>query len=163
MPVYFVQALALGLCVATVAAAQDLPNDRITPGAVASIDQAEVCGYVGGLSYSKRHRQTTAAMKRTVRWMYGNRGRFVGEIDHRIPLAIGGADTLENLWPEPAPGYRCKDRLEAFAWRAVCRSRSMPLSEAQAIFLTDWRIGFAKYIGDLDQCMAVEGRREHRR
>ena len=37
------------------------------------------------------------------------------EVDHFIPLEIGGSNDLTNLWPEPAaptPGFHQKDQFE---------------------------------------------------
>jgi len=127
-----------------------LPDDALTPGAVATTDQAEVCGYVGGLSYSQRHRQTTPEMKAEVRRRYGM--AQCGEIDHRLLLALGGADTIENLWCQPGPptawNYQVKDRLGVYVWRAVCKTHSMTLAEGQAVFLRpDWRDEYCTLIG----------------
>lgn len=146
------KAVALALMLAAGSAmAQDLPDPIKTSGAVASTGEAEVCGYVGGLSYSKRHRHTTPQMKRQIRWMYGN--RRCGEVDHLVPLALGGADETRNLWCQPGPddavwNYRVKDRLEAFVWASVCRAHRMTLAEGQAVFLRpDWRVEYCRLIG----------------
>ncbi|MGE5151194.1 MAG: hypothetical protein ACM3II_13820 [Rhodospirillaceae bacterium] len=150
-------ALALALaCAASAAMAQvrEVPDDRITPGVVASTDAAEVCGIVGGLSYSKRHRQTSAELKRQVMRAYGQApGRAGdGEVDHRLELALGGADVSGNLWWQPGDGhgatwtYHDKDRLEVYAWRRVCKYRDVPLAAAQAWFLppADWRQSYCR-------------------
>jgi hypothetical protein len=42
-------------------------------------------------------------------------------MDHLIPLGIGGADTDNNLWPQPKEEAELKDKLE---WRMrdmVCK------------------------------------------
>ncbi len=103
---------------------------------LASTDVHEVCGIVGGLSYSKRHRATTDEMKREVRRSYGVNGFWRGEIDHRVPLCLGGADDIRNLWPQS--DFKSKDGLEATTCRAVCAGK-MGIAEGQAIFLGDWR------------------------
>ena len=51
--------LAAVLCAAPALAAPqcrsgEIPNPACSPGVIASTDQADVCGYVDGLSYSKR-------------------------------------------------------------------------------------------------------------
>src|SRR5438067_9871680 len=92
------------------------PDPALTPGAVASTDPDDVCGVINGLTYSKRHRQTPASLKREVYAAYQiDRDGRDFEMDHRVPLCIGGADVRENLWPQfgwEHPSYYDKDRLE---------------------------------------------------
>jgi len=95
---------------------------------------------------------TSAVEKRRVYERYGiprpanNRGSTqVCEIDHLVPLELGGADTLANLWPECSSGYagwdgagfRDKDHFENYLRRQVC-SGSISLSDAQSEIATDW-------------------------
>ena len=132
----FMAGIVLAGSLAFPALAQTMPDPSLTPGVVASTDTAEVCGYVDGLSYSRRHRATTLEMKREVRRRYGITGYWRGEIDHRAPLCVGGADVVENLWPQA--DFQAKDELEAQVCRAVCHGQ-MTLQQGQAIFLGDWR------------------------
>ena len=113
----------------------EMPDPTLTPGVVASIDAGEVCGR-GSLTYSQAHRQTTREMKLEVIHAYGLTPPFRGEIDHRIPLCLGGADDVRNLWPQR--DFQAKDRLETFACREVCAGR-VSITEAQGWFLGDWR------------------------
>ena len=52
--------------------------------------------------------------KNVVAEIYGipreNYGNY--EFDHFIPLAIGGANSPQNLWPQPLDEAHDKDRLE---------------------------------------------------
>ena len=67
------------------------------------------------------------------------------EIDHLVPLELGGADTIANLWPECSSGYagwegasfREKDRFENYLHRQVC-SGALSLADAQVEMATDW-------------------------
>ena len=134
---------------------RELPDPKLTPGVVASTEIAEVCGIEDGLTYSQRHRATTREMKLAVLREYGEKPQFGGEIDHLYPLCIGGADDIKNLWAEPAVGtwsYHDKDRLEAEACRQVCRHHKMPLAEAQALFVPDWRKGYCKMFLEDRRC-----------
>ncbi len=142
----------LALCI-SVGRAQDaarvVPDPALTPGVIASTDEAVVCA-TGAASYSKQHRQTSAAMKSEVRQRYGM--ERCGEIDHRLPLAIGGADAVENLWCQPGGpepwGYKLKDHLEVYVWEAVCKHHTMTLAQGQAIFMEpDWREPYCALIG----------------
>lgn len=117
------------------------------PGAVATSDSHEICATIDGLSYSKRHRATSPELKHEIFMRdlgYIPRGaeRRRWEIDHRVPLCLGGADVAENLWAQQ--GFKAKDEDEAFACRNVCHSY-MPIKAAQACFLADLR--------DLSRCL----------
>ena len=131
------------------------PDDTLTPGVVGSAEFADVCGLVDGQTYSQRHRETTQKMKNEAYAAYSvNKAGREFEIDHRVPLCIGGADDPRNLWPELGwqhPSFHDKDRLEARVCRAVCRTRTMTLAEGQAIFLGDWIAGFESVYGEPPQ------------
>jgi hypothetical protein len=123
-----------------------VPIAEITPGVVASTDPGEVCGLVAGMTYSERHRAPWHDKYHSMR-LYGLdvRRSTDYELDHRVPLALGGADVAANLWPQPWAGQmnaHDKDRLEDWAYRAVCLARTLPLRDAQAMFLGDWREAF---------------------
>jgi hypothetical protein len=74
------------------------------------------------------------------------------EIDHLIPLGIGGADDDRNLWPEPRrsvePVYNAeaKDRLEWRLHDMVC-SGQLGLAEAQKAIVDDWTEAYKRYVG----------------
>jgi hypothetical protein len=62
------------------------------------------------------------------------------EVDHLIPLELGGDNAIGNLWPEsaqPVPGFHEKDRVENYLHRQVC-SGAMSLADAQRQIATDW-------------------------
>jgi hypothetical protein len=62
------------------------------------------------------------------------------EVDHFIPLELGGDNTIENLWAEPAspkPGFHEKDHVEDYLHKQVC-SGTLTLDEAQKAITTDW-------------------------
>ena len=68
----------------------------------------------------------------------------VGEIDHIVPLDLGGWNAIANLYPERAPGYHAKDRLEDRLHALVCAHR-MLLRVAQRGIATNW-IGFYRLV-----------------
>ncbi len=123
-----------------VAIASEAPDDSVTPGVVASTDQREVCETVGGLTYSKRHRATPYHLKEEIRER-DQCDPHNSEVDHRLPLALGGDDVEGNLSCQPGPAsgvkwsYHDKDRLEVYAWESVCKHHTMTLGAAQAMFL----------------------------
>jgi hypothetical protein len=67
------------------------------------------------------------------------------ELDHLISLELGGADTLDNIWPQCGPSgvalpqrnFKEKDTVENFLAREVREGR-MDLSTAQNGIATDW-------------------------
>src|SRR5260370_42226499 len=67
------------------------------------------------------------------------------ELDHLVPLELGGADGLGNIWPECGPDetelrdryFKRKDRVENYLAGKVRRGE-MPLEEAQHGIAADW-------------------------
>lgn len=69
------------------------------------------------------------------------------ELDHLVPLGLGGASSTANLWPEPddhpRPGFaNSKDVVELQLHDMVCAGmhggRHLPLVTAQALIALDW-------------------------
>jgi hypothetical protein len=150
-------ALMLGFAFPALAQIGELPDPTLTPGAVSSTDEAEVCGRVNGETYEKRSRSSlTSSLKHKITRAYGQTPGQDGdhELDHRVPAALGGESSARNVWWQPGRGHRTawtyhvKDRLDTWAWREVCVNHSVTLSDAQAWFLEpDWRIPYCKLIG----------------
>ena len=62
------------------------------------------------------------------------------ELDHFVPLELGGSNDPKNLWPEaaePRPGFHEKDKVENYLHKLVC-SGTMRLLEAQQAIESDW-------------------------
>jgi hypothetical protein len=65
------------------------------------------------------------------------------EIDHLIPLCLGGADSDSNLWPQPRrslePEFNAEreDELEARLCQMVCAGE-LDVKAAQAEIAKDW-------------------------
>jgi hypothetical protein len=101
-------------------------------------DMAVVCQHS-----TKDRRRVSAEVHRLAFTEYGftypqPRGAF--EVDHLIPLELGGDNTIANLWPEaaePTPGFHEKDKVENYLHRQVC-SGAMSLADAQRQIATDW-------------------------
>ena len=72
------------------------------------------------------------------------------QIDHLIPLCLGGSDDFANLWPqprrsiEPTWNAEAKDRLERHMCDLVCKGQ-LELSTAQEAFDRDWIAAYHKY------------------
>jgi hypothetical protein len=87
-----------------------LPDPDCTPGAVNPTVNANVLRNPSFRTNCVRDGATTAAEKRSVYAAYGitppkkNSGKSqTCEIDHLVSIELGGADTLDNLWPQCAP------------------------------------------------------------
>jgi hypothetical protein len=68
----------------------------------------------------------------------GERNKY--EIDHLVPVELGGANNIKNLWPEPFDGEwgsAIKDRLENELHRMVCAGE-ISLRDAQEQIRTNW-------------------------
>jgi hypothetical protein len=90
--------------------------------------------------YTRRVRNVLPSTKDAVYASYGITSHAARqyEIDHLVPLEVGGNNTRANLWPEIAPGFGEKDAVENELHAAVCSGR-MALKTAQAQIARDWR------------------------
>ena len=115
-----------------------VPNAKLTPGRVAASD--------------KDRQGVTVAMEQKVFRRYhlswNRRAQF--KIDHLIPLELGGADTIDNLWPQ---NLRAKpygpDRKELLAEVLLKKiaSKQMTLAQAQEEIRRDWIDAFIDHVG----------------
>jgi hypothetical protein len=112
-----------------------LPDRACTPGGVETTDLRVVCG-----TSTRGRRHVSRELHRAVFVAYGLSPRQppgAYEVDHLIPLELGGSNDLANLWPEAAPGFHDKDRVEDELHRRVCAG-TMTLTDAQRTIATDW-------------------------
>lgn len=111
-----------------------LPDPVCTPGAVQTTDAELVCG-----QSTRERRHVTERTKRAVREAYGIADGVDVEIDHLVPLELGGSNDVSNLWPQPAGpmGYRVKDHVEDVLHREVCAG-ARTLEDAQRSIASDW-------------------------
>jgi len=104
------------------------------------------------LRSTRERRRVSAEVHRQAFHEYGIsypqlRGAY--EVDHLIPLELGGDNTIANLWPEsaePAPGFHQKDKVENFLHHQVC-SGAMSLIDAQRQIATDWVVVWRRLEG----------------
>lgn len=113
------------------------PDNRCTPGSYDRLTRAQVC--------TPRDRPSLrAADRRLVLGEYGVPGWTGqdGELDHRVPVFLGGRTVEDNIWPERGSLPNRKDRLEFRTYRRVCFRDPYPLRvrTARRIFLRDWRV-----------------------
>jgi hypothetical protein len=137
-----------------------LPDLNVTIGQSASITRQKVCTTVWG----KDERHVTQTMKNSVYAKYGTSpgkgvcafkthksaaGKTIKEgceVDHLISRELGGADNVDNLWPQPYtqhPGAHEKDWLENELHKEVCKG-TITLDQAQNEIKTDWYAAYLK-------------------
>ncbi len=131
----------------SVALAGDLPNSKLTPGIVRDdITVAQICA----TKWGKDGRHVTASMRRHVLAAYGKPECKDIELDHLISRELGGADHVDNLWPQCYTGTwnaHMKDRLENRLHKEVCAG-SISIEDAQEEVRSDWRIPYRRYFGE---------------
>ncbi len=117
-----------------------LPDPLCSPGAVFAEATPEVICVRG---YTRTVRDVSTKLRKKVYAAYGvpypqPRGTY--EVDHLIPLELGGSNDIANLFLEsgdPRPGFKEKDLVENFLNHEVCAGRA-DLSAAQYQIATDW-------------------------
>jgi hypothetical protein len=147
----FIRAIAYLLFLAPVVLAQQpapiLPDSKLTPGDAFTVTPQDLC--VPG--YTKKVRNVPAEMKREVYEEYGVTSHGSGdyEVDHLIPLELGGSNSIKNLWPEShrtSPwNAQIKDRLEGKLHALVC-SGKIDLKEAQEAVASNWIGAYKLYV-----------------
>ncbi|WP_051450173.1 HNH endonuclease signature motif containing protein [Actinospica robiniae] len=68
---------------------------------------------------------------------YGIASGTVSELDHLVPLELGGANDVANLWPEIGKLPNPKDKVENDLREEVC-SGKVSLAAAQKAIAADW-------------------------
>jgi hypothetical protein len=130
--------------VPAIAAAQ-LPSSFQTPGAKGKANEAQVCAA-----------DFEASVKPMAKWQhdqalerYGKRPEdFTGELDHLIPISLGGTNDLENLWPLPPNkdmGPEQKRELDLKLHQLVC-DKTLTLKSAQEAIRKDWVKAYTQYV-----------------
>jgi hypothetical protein len=108
------------------------------------VTQATIADTICKTGWTRTVRPYVAAMQAIKRDMLReigepieNRNRY--ELDHAIPLALGGAVIdRRNLVLQPWPEARQKDAIETCLSSAVCRG-VVSLADAQEAIWRDWR------------------------
>jgi hypothetical protein len=141
-----------GACKASMKNGYPIPDPSCTPGAVnPSLTLAVLTRKGFGTKCMRDKASTPSAKAKTYDWYdiehpANNRGaNQVCELDHLISLEIGGADTLDNLWPQCGPDavtlnerfFKQKDLVENYL-AAQVRAKKMKLADAQTGIASDW-------------------------
>jgi len=139
-------------CHSTVRNGYPEPDVRCTPGGVTPGITVETLRDPAWRTKCIRNCQSSEQQKHVTYAWYGlprpddNQGaNQVCELDHLVPLELGGADGLGNIWPECGPDavtlhqryFKQKDVVENYL-AAKVKSGEMPLDDAQRGIATDW-------------------------
>ncbi len=126
--------------------AQATPNRDLTPGATRPVTRTEICS----AGYRDMNRMVSPAVQQEVFRKYGIPVALKKdyEVDYLITPELGGADVMQNLWPEPYSstdwGAHVKDALEDRLHRMVCEG-TIDLATAQHEMAGDWISAYKKY------------------
>jgi hypothetical protein len=124
-----------------------LPDPGLTPGAVRTTNIGEVCG-----ASTRELRHWSRERDDRIMAEYGLPGGAHPqyEVDHLIPLCLGGADDDRNLWPqerrslEPIYNAEAKDRLEAKMCAMACAG-ALDIPTAQRSIAEDWTAVYSRF------------------
>jgi hypothetical protein len=115
-----------------------LPDRKLTPGKIARKD--------------KDRRGVTEEMERHIfdRYHIPWRRRLEFKVDHLIPVELGGADAVDNLWPQSlyARPYNAqrKELLTQHLLASIAAGK-MTLTQAQKEISEDWISCFVDHLG----------------
>jgi hypothetical protein len=135
---------AAALAAPSIATAQR-PSSYKTPGATAKVKMDQLCapGFAASLKPVSNW-QRTEALER-----YGLRSDgFSGELDHLVPVSLGGSNDPDNLWPFHASGTFTLEAKQALASKLqglVCTGK-LSLKDAQDAFRKDWTLAYQVHI-----------------
>lgn len=129
-----------------------VPDPRCTPGGINPSVSLDVLRDQRWRTRSIRNCESSEAQKHIAyRWYDIQKPRInsnqnqVCELDHLVPLELGGADGLGNIWPQCGPDevtlneryFKQKDHVENYLAEEV-KSRRMALGTAQRGIASDW-------------------------
>lgn len=120
------------------------PDATLTPGVLCEVSKASELRYPEQIAYCNRdvdsHKKwdvISEYMAKLTDFTINNENRNEYKIDHYIPLCMGGANDIENLWPQHMSVYQYTDNLEL----NICKE--LELAEiTQAVAIA--KIKFAK-------------------
>ena len=134
----FAALVLVGLAANVLAGDNLLPDPTLTPGKVARNGQDRN----GVPEEMERH------VFRLYQIPWRRRPEF--KVDHLIPTELGGADSIDNLWPQSlsARPYNA-ERKELLTRRllALIAAREMTLTQAQREIREDWISCFVEHLG----------------
>src|SRR5215475_8705762 len=139
---------AVALALPAIALAQQ-PSSMKTPGATSKAKSEQVCA----ADYAASVKPIADWQKAEALGRYGIRPEsFSGELDHLVPVALGGSNDPDNLWPFRGTSDLTLDAKNALAAKLhdmVC-SGKMSLKDAQDAFKKDWAKAYRTHMTTLN-------------
>ena len=145
-----------------------IPDARCTPGGVNPSVTPDVLRDRSWRTRTVRNCATSEAQKHAAYLWYeiekprlNSNQNQVCELDHLVPLELGGADGLGNIWPQCGPDavtlneryFKKKDHVENYLAEEVKDGR-MPLDLAQKGIALDW----TQYLDQAENWCTARGR-----
>jgi hypothetical protein len=126
--------------------AQPVPDPSLTPGATLPVGREHICAE--GITESVRLVPSSVALQVFAAYGIHEPQPRAYELDYLITPALGGADHVRNLWPQPYGASmwnaHIKDALEDHLYRLVCAG-DLDLATAQRDISQDWIAAYKKY------------------
>jgi hypothetical protein len=122
-----------------------VPKKALTPGAVTTTNTTEVCDRTP----AQNAQTIPPGLDPEVFSEYGiglnQQGRYL--LDLLVPISLGGAMTLSNIWPATlqGTGFVQKAQLDHILKDDVCH-RFLTLRQAQRALETNWYAAWLKYV-----------------
>lgn len=157
-----------GSCRVLIRNGYPVPDPQCTPGGINPTVTLGVMREPAWRTRCIRDCEESQAKKHAAyRWyqipspQHNSGSKQVCELDHLVPLELGGADGMGNIWPECGPDgaalagrdFKIKDRVENYLTDKVKAGR-MPLDAAQRGIAEDW----TQYLDAANQYCARGGR-----
>jgi hypothetical protein len=130
---------------ATNAEAIALPRRTLTPGSARAVEVADLCSSQD----LDNDPPVSPSLEQAVLKEYGvpASSRKDYELDYLITPALGGVDSIQNLWPQPYSSTwnaRVKDQLEDHLHELVCQGK-VQLATAQSDIASNWIAAYKRY------------------
>jgi hypothetical protein len=142
----------VGTCKVKMKGGYAFPDPTCTPGAVNPALTMAILKNKDFRTGCERDKATSATKKKQTYDWYGitkpadNREpHMICELDHLISIELGGADTLDNIWPQCGPQgatgedrlFKQKDQVENYL-AAQLKAGKITKKDAQEGIATDW-------------------------
>ena len=138
--------LVIGMYFNVQKVAASTPDSELTPGATRTATREDICSAPAAEGFYPI--PATLAYRVFEKYRIRRPGHRFYEVDYLITPALGGADDIRNLWPQPyesgAWNAHVKDALEHYLRDQVC-SGKLDLETAQRDISADWIAAYRKY------------------
>jgi hypothetical protein len=123
-----------------------LPRSTLTPGSARAVELADLCSNQDDLDNDP---PVSPSVEEAVFKEYGVPASSKKDyaLDYLITPALGGVDSIQNLWPQPYSSTwnaRVKDQLEDHLHELVCQGK-VQLATAQSEMASNWIAAYKRY------------------